>query len=388
MTLRLIKIISMITSAAMLSACGVFFGDEGMFRDRSDDYLKTDSIPVIDVPSDVDQERFGQLYVVPKVDNKDFEYPDEFSVPRPQALAANVFAEKVKIQSLNGKRWIAINTSPAEVWPRVRSFLNANNLAVAKTNPQEGIIETAWLQFKDDPDSRDRYQIRIEQGVQPDTAEIHVTHVKMKRDEEAPLDVDWPSDSVDAVRESWMVDEVASSLASDATASSASLLAQTIGGSKKIWMTTQDREPVLRMDLTFARARATLNYALDQEGFKLVEENAALRLAYVTYADPEESDGFFSGWFSDDEESTSPYSMDQLLAAMQLPDTPENRRFFPEQAFTSDSEKLDLSEHKGYFIVLENGNQGVDVFIRDASGQKLASRDARDLLNIIRRNLI
>ncbi len=269
--------------------------------------------------------------------------------------------------------------------------MNTNSLAVAKTNPEEGIIETTWLQFKDDPDNRDKYQIRIEQGVQPDTAEIHVTHVKMKRDQEAPLDVDWPNKSTDAERESWMVDEMAASLASDATASSASLLAQTIGGSKKISIISKDREPILRMELVFARARATLNYALDQEGFKLIEEKPSLRLAYVTYTDPNESEGFFSGWFGDDDD-TAKYSVDELFAIMSLPDTSENRRLFPDEAFSTSSlskdNKMKLKDHNGYFVIAEEVESGVDVYIRDAAGKKLSSRDARDLLSIIRRNLI
>ncbi|MGH1469665.1 MAG: outer membrane protein assembly factor BamC [Cellvibrionaceae bacterium] len=391
MKLRVKTISSVLLVVSLLSGCGVFFGDEGVFRDRSDDYLKTDSIPPVEVPEGINQERFGELYVVPDIDRKEFEYPEEFVVPRPQALAANVFAEKVKIQSLNGKRWVAINTSPAEVWPRVRSFLNTNSLAVAKTNPEEGIIETTWLQFKDDPDNRDRYQLRIEQGVQPDTAEIHVTHVKMKRDQEAPLDVDWPETSVDAERESWMVDEVAASLASDATASSASLLAQTIGGDKKISIISKNREPVLRMDLIFTRARATLNHALDQEGFKLIEENSDLKLVYVTYTDPNESEGFFSGWFSD-EEDTEQYTVAELLRAMTVLDTPDNRRLFPKEVFTptqdSSKKKINLDDHSGYFIIVKEDEGGVDVYIRGASGVKLTSRKARDLLNIIRRNLI
>jgi len=377
----------------MTSGCGVFFGDEGIFRDRSDDYLRTDSIPPIDVPEGVEKERFGELYVVPDVDKKEFEYPDKFVVPRPQALSANVFAEKVKIQRLKEKRWIAINTSPAEVWPRVRSFLNTNSLVVAKTNPEEGVIETTWLQFKDDPKNRDKYQIRIEQGVQPDTAEIHVTHIKMKRNKEVPLSVDWPEISVDAERESWMVDELAASLANDPTASSASLLAQTIGGSKKITIASKNREPILRMELVLSRARATLNHALDQEGFKIVEEKLASGVTYVSYTDPDKSGGFFSGWFSDEnKEKLAPYTMEQLLRNMRLPDNVENRHLFPDEAFSNDGskkeDKLDLKDFESYFIIVVQEAESVDVYIRDAFGQKLPSKKARDLLGIVRRNLI
>src|SRR5690606_17258878 len=140
------------------------------------------------------------------------------------------------------------------------------NLAVHRTDAPRGIIETAWLNFKDDPDSRDKYQLRIEQGVQPDSTEIHAIHLSMPREAPLPNQVDWPATSSSAERESWMVDELAASLAAEMNSASASLLAQTIGGAPKVELLARDREPVLRMDLQMIRAWATLKHALQQEG--------------------------------------------------------------------------------------------------------------------------
>ncbi|WP_460236416.1 outer membrane protein assembly factor BamC [Aurantivibrio plasticivorans] len=367
-----------------LSGCGVLFGDDGLFPDKSDDYLDAESIPPMKLPEDADQERFTQLYEVPALNNADWEYPDSFRVPRPQPLSANVFSEKVKIQSLSNKRWIAINTPPAELWPRVRSFLANNNLQVSRTNPEVGLIETSWLSFKDDPDHRDRYQIRVEQGVQPESSEIHVLHIQLPRADELPADILWPDVSSSPEREAWLVDELAATLASEVNSASASLLAQTIGGDEKVFFDTKNKEPILRLELVPERAWATLTYAVKQEGLRLIELDRKSNIVYVTYTSPDESEGFFSGWFSDEEDEVE-YSLTEIIEHLNIQDTPQNRALFPPAAFADAKSLADLP---GYLLLVVEHSDSIEVYVRNAYGRPLVARDARELLGIIKRNLI
>lgn len=368
-----------------LSGCGVLFGEDGYFRDRGDDYLKADSIPPMQVPDHVDQNLLGQLYVIPDVSQADYEYPKEFVAPRPEALSSNVYSDNVKIQKLGESRWIFINASPSEVWPRVRNFLNSNGLQVERTDAPRGVIETSWLKFKDEPGTRDKYLLRIEQGVQPDSAEVHVVHLSMPSEAELPAQVNWPQRSSSAERESWMVDELAANLAAQIGSASASLLAQTIGGEDKITIVTKDREPVLRMELAMIRAWATLNHALQQEGLQTIDEDSVAQMYYVQYADPEQSEGFFSGWFSRDE-TLEQHSVSELLSHMKLADTPANRALFPPEAFEQNQQAL--KDVPGYLFIVNDKSGIVEVYVRDAYGQLLNPRDARELLGMVRRNLI
>jgi outer membrane protein assembly factor BamC len=373
---------------AGLSGCGVLFGEDGLFRDRGDDYLKAESMPPMKVPKQVNTEVLGQLYAIPHIDKAEYDYSEKFTPPRPEALSSNVYSENVKIQRLGDDRWIFVSASPSEVWPRVRNFLNINGLQVARTEVPHGLIETAWLNFKNLPESRDKYLLRIEQGVQPESAEIHVTHLSMPRDAEVTGQVNWPRQSSSAEREGWMVDELAAGLAAEIGSASASLLAQTIGGDPKVSIVAKDREPVLHMELAMIRAWATLNHALQQEGLQIVDENQDAKIYYVHYVKPEEADvGFFSGWFSRDEKVVqAQYSLEDLLKHMSLADTPANRALFPPEAFGEKERPLENAP--GYlFIARENGG-AIDVVVRDAYGQPLAPRAARDLLGIVRRNLI
>ena len=365
------------------SGCSWLFGKNGLFPDHSNDYLKANSLPPLKVPADIDSRVLGQLYVVPEIDKPDFDYPEEFEAPRPQALSANVYDEKVKIQRLGDKQWIYINTTPSEVWPRVRNFLNTAGLAVEKTDAEKGLIETAWLQYRDEPNFRHKFLFRIEQGVQPDSTEIHITHVNADINSEPAPITDWPETSAEPKREETIVRELATNLADEVSAGSASLLAQTIGGDNKISITSRGKEPIMRMELSPVRAWATLSAALKQEGFRIIEDDSNSRIFYVDYRDPEEGEGFFRGWFSGDDEDYP--TLNEVLTALSLDDTPLNRSLFPAIAFQAGNP---LKDPKGMLVLVSNKDDVVEVSLRDVNGNLLDSRQARDYLAIIRRNLI
>src|SRR5690606_6351109 len=130
---------------------------------------------------------------------------------------------------------------------RLRSFLNVNGLTVAHADISSGIIETDWIQFKTDLSTYDRYRLQIDQGVQPDTSEIHILHMSIPADSAPSADLSWGRTSVNTERERWLLDELAATLASDTTEGGTSLLAQAIGGSAKAGLVTFNNEPALSL---------------------------------------------------------------------------------------------------------------------------------------------
>lgn len=387
---RLFLVAAAVSATVTLSGCSALFGNEGYFRDRGDDYLKSEAIPPVQVPEGVDDSAMEQLYAIPAVSTRDFDPEEAFEVPRPQPLAANLLTEKVKIQRLGKRRWILINTRPSEVWPRVRNFLSQNGLQVAFTDATNGVIETGWLQFKTDTEFKNKYRLQIEQGVQPDSTEIHALHMSIPADVPGRGQVNWPEQSADPERESWMLDELAATLASEVTGGATSLLAQTIGGDAKVELTATGAEPVLKMGIDMVRAWATVGHAVQQEGFSLWDEDSVVGIYYVNYSKPEdEEEGWFSGWFGGDDDEqpeVSPYSLEELLSHLQLEDTEENRAIFSSVASNGNGEPL--ADAPGYLVVVRGQDGNVEVRIRDAYAKALAPRQAKRLLALIRRNLI
>src|SRR5690625_5690193 len=133
-----------------LSGCGVFFGDDGYFRNRADDYLKADSIEPLKVPPHLNSEAPGELYVIPPLTEDDFAFvedTDRFDVPRPRGLSANALVERVKMLRLGAGQWIVVKVQPGQDWQQMSNFLYSNDLQVACTDSKQGRRETGGLSF-------------------------------------------------------------------------------------------------------------------------------------------------------------------------------------------------------------------------------------------------
>ncbi|WP_235425800.1 outer membrane protein assembly factor BamC [Cellvibrio mixtus] len=371
-----------------LSGCGIFFGEEGAFRNREADYLKADNIPPLVLPAGKKSESMGELYPIPPITASDFGYdPDaNYEVPRPMPLAANSEQENVKIQRVGGESWILINAAPGEVWPRIRNFLNVNTLAVSKADIGKGIIETSWLQFKTDLTTYDRYRMQIDQGVQPDTTEIHITHMSVPTAEKPQADMPWPQRSVNAEREKWLLDELAATLASETSEGGTSLLAQDIGGSVKANLSMLSGEPLMTIKLDRVRALATISYAAKKDGFTTFDVDGDAGLYYVEYLNPEENK---PGWLKrlfrvglNPKPPTTPYSLKQLKAQL-----PTDEAFDKAPRSDRDKEKVN-PDAPGYLLVVTGSKDNFVVRVRDPYGKRLTPHEARELLTVLRKNLI
>ncbi len=384
-----IKALAAVGLSGWLSGCGVFWGDDAYFRNRDGDYQRADTVEPLKLPDSMRDDELGKLYVIPPIVESEFENiasEEQAQVPRPEPLAANALAERVKIQRLGDERWILMNVAPGELWPKVRNFLNTNNLPVAEADISSGLIGSHWVQFKTDLSTSDRYRVVIDQGVQPDTSEIHVLHQSVPGTVDPDEERDWPNVSTSAEREAWLLDELAAALASDETIGGTSMLAQAIGGEAKSALQVEENEPVMRLRLSNERARATLYHAMRQEGFAIYDSNTDKGIYYLHYqpVEPEEERGWLSRLFGGDDElvQESPYSLEQLLTVV-----PEGQAF--ERAPLSNRKaETRFPEAPGYLLFITGEEGNYTVRLRDPYGKRLQPVLARDLLAILRKNLI
>lgn len=387
-----------------VSGCSSLFSDQGMFRDRGDDYLDAAEIAPMNIPEQLESGATEELYVIPPVarsaaDDEEVTQLEAFAVPRPLPLGASAFGEHVKIQKLSDKRWILAGLPPSEIWPKVRHFLSSNGLRVVYTDAINGLIETGWLQFKESTDTKDRYRIRMEQGVQPESTEVHVLHLSVPSEVKGDGQVNWPKQSINKEREAWLVDEMAAYLAAQGENGSAtSLLAQTIGGGAKVDIVELDREAVMTLSLSLTRAWATIGHAVTQQGMVRYGENANSGVYHVNFGgvvEADEEEGFFSGLFSfggddTDEEGAkvsaqSPYSLNEILTSLPLSNS-EVRDLFPN--LDASEENTLLENVPGYLLVISGTDGDLQVRVRDGYGRRLPTAEAEELLKHVRRNLI
>ena len=314
----------LILASAAVSGCGWLAGDDGVFRDRSDDYRKARAIPPMKVPEGSNSEAIGDLYVIP-VDKTDVLLGKEFEVPRPAPLVGDPEQNVVRIQRLGEEQWILLDGAPGVVWPRLRAFLISNHIGIEREDAATGLMETAWLTFKSDTTRREKYRYRVEQGIQRSSTEVYVQQLGYtKREGEEPPAPDWKPGSTDPERETWMVKQLAEYLADTGEDSSVSLLAQGISTVNKVYL-VRDAEnvPAIDLRLPYERAWASLGRALEHAEFTVRDLNHDAGVYFVKYEpgkkrdtdaglganEAEEDRGFFSGlfnWWGDDEEEDNP----------------------------------------------------------------------------------
>ncbi|WP_250459607.1 outer membrane protein assembly factor BamC [Microbulbifer litoralis] len=391
---RLIAGAAACIAAMALTGCGMF-GNEGYFRDRSDDYQLASSLPPLQMPEGVTEKHQEELYEIPQVGAGELER-GEFEVPRPQALSVNIGADRVKIQKLGNRRWVLVSQPPEEVWPQLHYFLRTSGLQLASSDASAGIMETTWLQFKESPETKDRYRLRVESGVQPDTTEIHVRHLSVSAETPADAGVDWPQRSTSPEREGWMIDEMSTALAAESTGAAASLQAQAIGGgSVKVQLQEPaGKEPFIAMDLTMDRAWATVAHALNVGAYRLHREDDQIGLFYVTYDEDreltEEDDGGWFSWGDDQGEDelaaeAEKVTLQQVLANIEMDSDAQPALFTGVQGLGGGAPDAKIP---GYLVVVRGANDTIEVRVRDIHGQPLSRAKASKLLMSIRQNLI
>jgi outer membrane protein assembly factor BamC len=321
-------------------------------RDRTNDYLLAEETEPTLIPGEMQAERsttqLGQIYPIPAIPTTSVQV-EGFEVPRPQSASVNTFEQLVKIQSVDGRRWVLINISPSETWPRVRNLLNRNGVPSAMAEGSSGIIETVWVTFNSDEEHSHRFRFSIAPGVQIDSTEISALHQQVARGSEDQAE--WPESSDSDSRERDMLSVVANDLAAAESFASVSLLAQKIGGDAKVKVVSPEAaDPYILVKLGFDRAWASISYSVERGGFTAVDQNRSEGLMYVNYSEPvEEQTGFFSRLFSGS-------SKDQVLET-------------------------------NYMVLVQSVGANVEVRIVGPNGESLGQAESLRLLKVLRLNM-
>ncbi len=290
----------------LLSGCGFLFGDDGVFRDRGDDYLKAKVMPPIDVPESLDSTTIDEQYVIPAPELA-VSSAGSFDVPKPALLSAADLEESVRIQKLSDQQWILVNVPPAQLWPQLRHFLFANKLFIARDQGNQGIMETAWIEPAvgvGNELQKEKYRFIVGQGVQRNTTEIHILEIDDSLKAVQHDKHNWPSRSVNLQRETWMVNKLANYLATSVGAASVSLLAQGISTASKMTVVKDELGmPYLVLKLSHERAWASVAKALEKAEFRIDEQDRQAERYMVSYwPSPRDEDmpGFWGRLFGFD----------------------------------------------------------------------------------------
>ncbi len=282
----------------LIGACGAlpsmpFMGKE---KEPEPTYVDLRPLPPLQVPDDLQAIDVDQ--VVPDLDTSMMQnasyYPDR--PPLPDALYAADNRDEVRMQRLGDRNWLVIPEPPTTAWPKMKQFFADNGVVLVDDRPEVGRLNTAWLEDSSRPvrdvvrtllktareeaglsRGDDRFLIRVEQGLQPGSTEVHLRHDNDALGDEVADDLvrvqDVSSDLLAA--EKALLQQIGSFVAARVSESTVSKVALQIGSQPKIELARNDNGiPELTFYLDKARTVASITQSLNNAGVVVKQQDS------------------------------------------------------------------------------------------------------------------
>ena len=276
----------------LLTSCGWFGREEGVIINPDDDYLDAVQLGSLSVPQDmpaIQNQDFIPIPAVPSQVNPRF-YPD--SPPLPNAIYSNEKRDDVRMQRLGSRNWLVVPEPVTTAWPKLKQFFADNGVSLILDEPSLGRLDTEWLTINSEEtyrdvvrevlkgnlidSQRDRFLVKLEQGLRVGTSEIHMRHESEILEDIStdPSEIFWKikSDSLEAERS--LLNEIGAYIAAKVSEMSVSKVALEIGTMQKSELLRDSNGyPILRLKLDFQRAWATIGQALGNAEADIIELN-------------------------------------------------------------------------------------------------------------------
>ena len=289
----------MVIAASILTGCGMlpsipFIGDDD--KPEKTTYIDLQPQAPLEVPADLRQVEPSQVSAIPDIGvqrNASY-YPDR--PPLPDAKYASDNRDEVRVQRLGSRSWLVIPESPTTAWPKMKQFFADNGIVLVDDRPQVGRLNTVWLEDAGSPArdvvrtlvqrarsdagleiGKDRFLLRVEQGMQPQSTEVHLRHDNDDLNGVVEPDIlrvqDVNSDLVAA--EKALLEQIGGYVAARVAESTVSKVALQIGSQPKSDMRRNaDGIPELSFFLDRGRALASLTQSLRNAGVLINSEDS------------------------------------------------------------------------------------------------------------------
>lgn len=328
--MRKIALLPLAAAVLAVAGCGSvsnpIYGEHGIINDRSQDYEKSATTARLEIPPHLQgrakpmQDRLD----IPSAGVTATARTREFEVPRPEFFYADAGSESVNLKRESGDKVLIVDEPIADVWVQLQDFWHFNNVELAKSAPQQGLMETAWI----DSDGKDysfmdslikRLTFQDVEGAVSDKLQVSVrpvaddyarTVISMKHvrvaQADKPASVDWQSAAADVGYKSDMMFEMLRYLSKASTKeTSQSLLALKKQQQAKPQLGRDSQGfPALKVSGSVDQAWGQINAAVDRAKLDVGTRDQDAGVLYMTYTtstpfDAVEKMGFFEWLHSD-----------------------------------------------------------------------------------------
>jgi outer membrane protein assembly factor BamC len=250
----------------------------------------------------------------------------------------------VDLQRDGKNRWLEVQATPQQVWPRVVSFWREQGILLVEQNPAVGVMKTDWIENRAEirqdfvtrmmskvaaglysASTRDQFSIRIDSGAKSGTTEVHLTHRGMEEKVvsntvgESGRTI-WEPSGNDSEKEAEMLRRLMIYLGASQQKASAALAASARGGTgpasapvagaatagasstatpSTARLVNEGGAQVLVIGDELRRGWRMTGSALDRAGFAVEDRDISRGVYYVRYQDTDAAaQGNKKGWMS------------------------------------------------------------------------------------------
>lgn len=356
-----------IRSSVCLIACIALSACETINEKRNVDYKNTRTLPPLEVPPD--------LSAIPDTGpgagtpSSTATYSEFVSDKRPTPASATPTtvlpqASEMRIERDSQTRWLVVQATPEDLWPRAREFVSSMGLIVERENPATGVIETNWAEnrAKVGTDSqlfltrwlgtlystgtRDKFRIRLERGAQPGTTEVYVSHRGMEeilvpdRAGSEDRSIRWQPRAPDPDAEVEMLQSLMVYLGKPEEQAKTLVAQAPAPPSERAHLTRRGDDVFLSLEDSLDRAWRRVGLSLDRIGFTVEDRDRSKGVYYVRYIDPDKEQdrpGFFARLFgADDKKFNEQYQIHLQTAALGTDVAVRGKDGAPESAKTGE----------------------------------------------------
>jgi len=264
---------------------------------RTLDYETSTTLPPLEVPPDLTALDTGESFAMPagggRVSAAQVEQGDQRVEGRSGVLPR--FDDMV-VKRAGQVRWLEVNATPEQLWPKLRDFLGQQGLEVEQDEPRIGIMETAWAENRAgltrtglrkylgklyDAGTRDRYRLRVERESDEVTA-VYLAH-RGAREVSADEDIiKWEATPADPELETEMLWRLMVFLGQESDAARG-MIAEAEEQSAAMRLVEREGRPTLIIEDAFVRTWRRVGVALDRLALVVQDQNRAGGTYYVVY---------------------------------------------------------------------------------------------------------
>lgn len=316
------------TAVIVMAAAGLGLSGckSTLFEGKKIDYKSASKTRPLEVPPDLTQPNVDERYVVPDVAPGGTATYSDYARDRASQPAGSPVAaegvlptgENVRLERSGTQRWIVVRGDPAQLWPTVKDFWQENGFVIAQENPAAGTMETDWAEDRAkipqdgvrsilgkvmdgmySTPERDKFRTRLEQGSEPGTTDIFISHRGMYEIfvEEGKERTIWQPRPADPNLEAEMLRRLMVKLGvQEAKAKTEVATAPTAERAKLV--RGADGIPHLELDDDLDRAWRRVGLALDRVGFTVEDRDRSQGMYFVRYVNPADEEKSSPGLLS------------------------------------------------------------------------------------------